>query len=396
MSQSSLKHVEYFASTLGARGSTTEGERRGHQYAKQTLEGLGYPAQWEEFYSPTSGWHPFALAFALMLLATALFVSLGGKANSAIGALAAFIIAFITVVSFFMQITFRDNPLRWFLPVAKSQNVWALAKAKGNATKRVVLTGHVDTHRTALAMQSELLWKIFQLLTTVSAVANIGLLVLFAIGIVNPDPLLRNIAAGLSVILLVGLVFTLQPDLSPYVKGGNDNATGAATVLAFAERLRNEPLQNTDVFLINTGCEEVGCYGVIDWIKRHAATDAPNAYYVVLDNIGGKGSEVNYLLEETVLLPVRSDAGLVAVAQSVARQMPELGATAWRYKGLYSEMSLCAVNGQKALGLLNFDPKTKMPPRFHTAADDFQNVDPQVLDKSEKFAWAILQHIDRM
>jgi Zn-dependent M28 family amino/carboxypeptidase len=182
--------------------------------------------------------------------------------------------------------------------------------------------------------------------------------------------------------------------LTPFVPGANDNATGAAAVLALAERLRAEPLANTTVFLVNTGCEEVGCWGLKDWITRHAKKEAAGASYLVLDNIGGRGSEVNYVVDERILLPVRADAGLVALAERVARENPALGAKPWHYQGLDSELSAATVYGQKALGLLNFDPKTGMPPNFHTAKDDMGNIDPAVLDRSEQFLWAILQAMD--
>jgi hypothetical protein len=35
-----------------------------------------------------------------------------------------------------------------------------------------------------------------------------------------------------------------------------------------------------------------------------------------------------------------------------------------------------------------------MPPNFHTVRDNMDNVDPQLLERSEQFAWAILQKID--
>jgi hypothetical protein len=252
----------------------------------------------------------------------------------------------------------------------------------------------VDTHRTALAMRSPGMWQAFQVLTNVLALANFTLAGLFIWGAVSAEPLPRTLALYLAIIPVVGLVFTLQPDFTHYVKGANDNATGAAAVLALAERLKTEPLENTAVFLVNTGCEEVGCFGLADWIERHAGDDAPDASYLVLDNIGGKGSEVNYVLDETVLLPVKADPGLVALAETVAQANPELGARPFHYRGLYSELSIASVHGQKALGLLDFDPRTKMPPNFHTARDDMGNIDSAVLERSEQFAWAILKKID--
>ncbi len=110
--------------------------------------------------------------------------------------------------------------------------------------------------------------------------------------------------------------------------------------------------------------------------------------------LAAKGSQVNYLLDETLLVPVKSDAGLVALAEQVAREQPALGAKPWNYRGLFSELSIAAVHGQKALGLLNFDPVTKMPPHFHTVRDNLSNIDPDILARSEAFAWAILKKID--
>ncbi len=326
MSSTTLQHIQHFTGTIGPRGSATAGEKKAHEYCQAVYEGLGYEPHWEEFYSPVSGWHPFGLALGLMVLASVLFFVTGLGPNAAASALAAAVLGASAVVSFFLQISHRDNPLRWFLPTAKSQNVWVVAKPKGEVKRRIVVSGHVDT--------------------------------------------------------------------TPFVKGGNDNATGAAAVLTLAGRLKREPLANTEVFLVNTGCEEVACYGMVDWITRHAWADAPSADYLVLDNIGGKNSEVNYVLDETVLLPFKSDSKLVRLAEAVAKEQPDLGATPFHYRGLFSEISLSVRHGQRALGLLNFDPKTKMPPNFHTARDDFNNVDPEVLGKSERFAWAIMQKID--
>jgi hypothetical protein len=393
MSAASLPHVEHFVKNIGPRGSTTEQERQALNYCQDTLEALGFSVERDTYNAPLSGWHPYALALGSLLLAILIFVVTGRGPNFGAGALAASVLGLVTMVSFFLQSLQRNNPLPWFLPVAPSQNVWCQAPARGEARQYIVLTGHVDTHRQALAMQSPLLWRVFQILTTLVGAAGAALVGIFILGIFTPEPLLRTVALILGVFPLIGLVFTLQPDLSPYVTGANDNATGAAAVLAFAERLRREPLEHTAVYLVNTGCEEVGCAGVAAWIRQHAE-DAPGASYLVLDNIGGKGSDLNYVREEIVLLSVKAEPGLLALAEQVASEQPDLNARPFSYRGLFSELTVCRQRGQKALGLLNFDPKTGMPPRFHTVHDDLDNIDPALLERSERFAWAIMQKID--
>jgi len=394
MSESALHHIEHFTNTIGPRGSTTPKEAEAHDYCAATLEGLGYEVHREHFLAPTSGWLPYALAEGLLLVAVALFLILGQGPDAQTGALAATALALVVSVSFFLHIAHQPNPLLWFVPSERSQNVWAVARPSGEERQQVVLSGHVDTHRTALAMQSPAMWQVFQILTLLVGVANLALLALFVWGIFSPQPLPRTIALFVAILPLLGLIFTLQPDFTPFVKGANDNASGAAAVLAFAERLKAEPLQNTAVYLVNTGCEEVGCFGIADWIERHAESDAPDASFLVLDNIGGKGSDVNYVLDETILLPVKADPYLVELAEEVAKDNPALGAKPFHYRGLYSELSVATVHGQMALGLLDFDPRTKMPPNFHTARDDMNNIDPAVLERSEQFAWAMLKKID--
>jgi hypothetical protein len=394
MSETALRHVEHLAVTIGPRGSTTEQETKAHDYCQATLEGLGYEVHRDSYFAPTSGWHAYALAEGLMLVSVAIFWLMGRGADARAGGLAAAALGLITTLSFLLQVSHRPNPLESFVPADRSQNVWAVSPASDVARQRVVFTGHVDTSPAALAMQSPALWQAFQALTLLGGLVHIALVGIFIWGIFTPDPLPRTIALVLAIVPLIGLVFTVQPSFAKYVPGANDNATGAAAVLAFAERLKANPLRNTTVFLVNTGCEEVGCAGLIDWIKRHSGL-AANARYLVLDNIGGKGSLVNYVVSETLLLPVMATPALVKLAESVAQRHPELGAKPFRYRGLFSELSIAIVHGQQALGLLNFDPVTKMPPNFHTTRDDMSNVDPAVLERSEQFAWAILEEIDR-
>jgi len=394
MSETTLKHIEHLTNTIGPRGSTTPEERAAHDYCQATLEGLGYEVTRETYSSPMSGWAPYSLAGGLMLLATAIFWLLGRGDDAQAGALAAAALGLIVLASFFLHITHRAGPLLWLMPVAPSQNVWAVAAPSGEIKHKVVVTGHVDTHRTALAMQSPGLWQVFRVLTTAVSVAYVALAALFVWGIFTPDALPRTIALYLAILVVVGLVFTIQPDYSPFVRGANDNASGAAAVLALAERLKAEPLNQTAVYLVNTGCEEVGCFGIIDFIQRHSAGEARDARYLVLDNIAGRGSDVNYVLDETLLMPVPSDAGLVQVAEKVAQANPEIGAKPWHYRGLTSELAVATAHGVKALGLLNFDPKTGMPPHFHTRRDNMSNIDAAVLERTEQFVWAILKEID--
>ncbi|MDA1217600.1 MAG: hypothetical protein O3B38_05360, partial [Chloroflexi bacterium] len=120
MTSAARIHVEALAGTIGARGSCTPEEARGHAYCSQTLSGMGYAPHTESFRAPLSVWMPYALASGLALLAAFLFYTQGGA-----GALAGAALMLLVVSSTFLQLAHRDNALRWLLPTGESRNVWA-------------------------------------------------------------------------------------------------------------------------------------------------------------------------------------------------------------------------------------------------------------------------------
>src|SRR5688572_14798696 len=174
MSDIALKHLKYLATEIGPRGSCTEGERRGHAYCKEVLEALGYRVHWETFRSPRSGWLPNALAFALVLLAEALFFL-----PKPWGPLVAALTVLFSLVSLLLLITHRWSPLNLLVPNGQSQNVWVRAEPATTLKRTFVVAAHVDSHRTVCAMRDKTTFKIFRVLGQLTGAALAGLLVIF-------------------------------------------------------------------------------------------------------------------------------------------------------------------------------------------------------------------------
>lgn len=82
------------------------------------------------------------------------------------------------------------------------------------------------------------------------------------------------------------LLATVQPDLTPHAQGANDNASGVAVVMSLAERLAHEPLANTEVWALASGCEEVGSYGTQAFCDRRRP-ELPGLFGLSLDNVTG-------------------------------------------------------------------------------------------------------------
>ncbi len=384
-----MDHVRYLAETIGPRGSTTPREAEAARYATQVLQEAGLAPVTEPFTSARSAWYPYAL-FAGLVLAGELLFWLGGSW----GALVALVLALLAVVSVLLELAFRPNPLRWVLPKGRSQNVWARIPPTGEAREQVILMGHLDTHRTPLAFSSPGWLKLFNSLVPVGLVSTVLLTVLFAVGTVDPGGLWwRLLSLPLALVVLLILLITLQADRSPYTAGANDNATGAGIVLSLAQRLTQAPLAHTAVWAVLSGCEEVGCYGAEAFAQAHR-DELGRAIWITLDSVGGQGAGPAYLTHETFLLPVRSDPDLLALADRVAAAHPELGAYAHGFKGAFTDGAIGGKYGFRVLTLVGHR-RDGVLPEWHRPTDVVENVDPDVVARTETFVWSLLQEIDR-
>ncbi|MDH7489683.1 MAG: M28 family peptidase, partial [Anaerolineae bacterium] len=339
-----MDHVRYLAETIGPRGSTTPEEARAAQYAADALRGLGLKPTVELFTSAKSAWYPYVLFSGVMLAGTVLFWVAGTA-----GATAALVLALIALGSVLLELAFRPNPFRAVLPKGRSQNVWARIPPTGDVKTRVVLLGHLDTHRTPLVFSTDAWLRLFKTLVPLGLASSVALAVLFAIGIGSQAVIWRTIALPPAWVLAAILALTVQADRTPFTAGANDNATAVGIVLHVAERLTAEPLAHTEVWAVLSGCEEVGCYGADAFARAHKA-ELGGAVWIALDGVGSRGRPV-YITRETFLLSAPSDPDLVALAGRIAATHPELGAEADAFAGAYTEGAIGVMHGFRVLTL---------------------------------------------
>lgn len=382
-----MRHLRHLALEIGPRGSTTENERRASAYARATFEAAGLDAHEEPFRAPVSGWRPFALASGIGLACVALALA-GGRAGALVGGL---LLAAATA-SVFLEMYFQPNPLRALVPKGDSQNVWARVPAVGPATRRVLLVGHVDTHRTPWLFTSPARLAAFRAITTAGVVGFVlGSLALLAIGAFGLDAL-RPWTWALVPVYLVVLAATAQPDLTPYTQGANDNASGAAVVLSLAERLAREPLARTEVWALASGCEEVGSYGAQAFADRHR-TELPGLEAISIDNVGGRGAGVCYTSLEGMVFPVRPSPALFAQAEALRAERPELDAYPKPYTTLHTDATALMVRGIPSLSFVGLT-RSSVIPDWHTVGDVVERVDPNTVERTETFVWELLRRLD--
>jgi hypothetical protein len=381
-----MDHVRYLAETIGSRGSTRPAEKRAAEYAEKVLREAGLEPVTEDFRSGRSTYYPFALFSGLVLLSVALFWW-GGRR----GAAAAALITLASLVSVLLELAFRPNPFRWILPKGQSRNVWARVEPKKEVRDNVVLVGHLDTHRTPLLFAER--WvQILGNLVPAAMGACILLLALFIARIFLSSSVLNYIAIPFAAVILGLFLLMLQADFTPFAPGANDNATGVGVVLETARRLRYEPLENTRVWILASGCEEVGCYGAEAFAVRHKA-ELNSPVWLSVDSVGGVGAGVTYLTDETFLLTTRSDPRLLEYSDDIARANPPLNAYPHVYKGAYTEGAIGGKYGFRVLSFVNCRRDGALP-EWHRPTDTPAHIDSAVVENTFQFVQELLRRID--
>lgn len=381
-----MEHIRYLAETIGPRGSTLPPEKRAAEYAERVLREAGLETVTEVFRSGRSTYRPFALFSGLVLLSVVLFWT-GGRW----GAAAAALLTLMSLVFVLLELAFRPNPFRWILPKGKSRNIWTRVEPRQDARENVVLIGHLDTHRTPLLF-SERWVRFLGKLVPLGMGACVLLLAAFIIRAFLAASFLSYVAVPLALIMLGLFVFMVQADFTPFAPGANDNATGVGIILETAKKLRLEPLEHTRVWILASGCEEVGCYGAEDFAARHKS-ELDRPVWLSIDSVGGRGAGVAYLTDETFLLTTRSDPRLLEFAGEIARLNPGYDAYPYSYKGAYTEGAIGGKYGFRVLSFVSYR-RDGVLPEWHRSTDTIANIDPAVVESTFQFIQGLLRRID--
>src|SRR5262249_39976945 len=100
----------------------------------------------------------------------------------------------------------------------------------------------------------------------------------------------RSVRIAAQCVLALAPLAMIQSARSYTTPGANDNATGVASVLEVAGRLRAAQLAETDVLLVFPGGEEVGNTGMRAWVRSIRRRLDPDKTLVInLDSVGSGG-----------------------------------------------------------------------------------------------------------
>jgi hypothetical protein len=373
-----LDWVSLLADEVGPRRPTGEAERAAAELVRERLEEAGIPARLEGFL----GYSTFAAPFAVILglaVAPALLAPghRGLRSLLAVGSAAALV----------SEGTLVRTPLSALLSRRPSQNVVAVIEPQDQPVRTLCLVCHLDTSRSGLMFHP-----------SVARLLNPALQAMSAACLAQAfEPLLgrsrggRRVLTGVRAALGLAAALLLERELrGEDVPGANDNASGVATVARLALESASKPLRGTRLVALMTGCEESGLLGSQAFLRSR---ETAGWMFVNFDNVGGPAT-LRYVRREGVWRRWDADPGLVAVAERIASERPELAlAPSDAPIGLTYDVSPVLARGGRGITFVAGD--NCAIPNYHWPTDTTENVDPGSLDRAIEVGREMLAAIDR-
>lgn len=347
--------------------------------------------QVQPFLGLRSIWLFLALAFGLAMVGHAAFWLLRQPAGDYPALLISVIALGFSGHLLWRKFSFRDYPLRTNLPHAPSQNVIAVLPPASQLRHQVVLVGHLDSHRAVFWFATDFMLILFGISSIISLYGVYLAILVYILAVLTQVQFFAWVGLFLAFFHFISWFTGVTADLGRYSPGANDNASGVATVLALAERLKAQPLQNTEVWLAFTGCEESGCDGMLNLIREHGET-LKKAVFIDFEMVG-MGDQLSYTSVEgnlhrrhipqdvqDLLEQVGKPFGLKNLRGPLAGAFSEAG-TLWSY-------------GFKAACISSFFKGSPLLAEWHRLTDVPARVQVSSLEHIQELGWALLQAID--
>ena len=385
--ESLTTHMRAISKGIGPRPSTSDKEKQAANYVEDTLRELGLSdIHRQSFKSQNSaGWTTipsFLIGFVAVILA--LF---GGQWGKLIGGVFLLVSAHTFRQSALVISPFYSKLIkRW-----TSQNVIAKIAAKAQAQQTIYLVGHLDSQKQRFQFPP----SIPEIMKTQSslpiALGAFGGILSLIVAFSAPESQswwLWFMGAAYS----WGVLGGLYDEFQPYVEGANDNTTAISLLLSTAEALKDNPLEHTDVILLFTGCEEVGCVGMESYLQEYAPS-RENTFWIDIEMVGT--GNLCYVTKHGIsyLSTYTPHPRMVALAEEAAQEHPKLGVKG-KDMVIVEEVANLSRRGYKALCLAGYNEKGILP-NWHRLSDKLENIEAETLSRAAHYTWALMQKIDK-
>ncbi|TFF87821.1 MAG: M28 family peptidase [Promethearchaeota archaeon] len=397
--KSTIKNI---CETIGSRPPCSKQETMCAHYIRENLGKYTDETHLEEFFC-----HPGTYKFIMRLpfislIITTIFYWLYFFFTNLVFLLIISFIIFTTFILIQTEITRNIELIDSLFKKRRSTNTYGVFKPKaresGTNNKLIIIGGHHDSqHEFGVLKKSPLL---FNLMITSSIFFHYILCAFFVLKLIlflffNLPyfivPLIDLIILTILTVLFPFYVYsTFKIVTNRPILGVDDNLTAISILIELAKYLHDYELENTEIWLVSHGCEEIGDRGSKRFSRRHQKEILEkNALVVNIDMVGGKDSELTIdTMEEVMLIRLCNELGaeISKIANDLGIKHRVGNVEAFTDSMAYSQ------NNIKAVSLIG-TPKKGFPTYYHTRYDTIDKID---FEKLWDCYSIIIEFIDRV
>jgi hypothetical protein len=386
--QIALDHTRWIMETIGGRSSCSPEERRAAEYAAAQLKRLRVSqVELEPFRAAKSTYWPPILAFITALVGVLVALLFDNRWALLIGAL----LNMMAVWGFWNELDLNPSWLRRFTPFGDSQNASGVILPVQEVRRRVVICAHLDTHRAPLYTSTVTWQKLFNLLLLLAFMGMVLGGVAFFLGFLLALDWTRWIGLAAAPILIFALVISIQAHGAAVSPGANDNTASVGVALALAEALAAEPPSHVETWLVFTGCEEVGAYGMSAYLEAHAAELGPETLYLVLEQIGTGYPQLVAAEGLIIKRPVQNE--VLSLGRQASAVLPEIHVKE-QIGGAYSDALPAIKRGLPALTIAGDQAAIGEISHWHQMSDTMDHIYLESLQQAFALALEVVRLVD--
>ena len=376
--------VTYLVDGIGARGSGTAEEAQAAEYVRSVLDGLNIAYEEQPFRSAASAWRPFAVMLGLAVFAT-LLAPLFSPASSLLAAFLLALSLWLTIRESLLQ----DTILRRLLPQVDSRSVIGRLPPEGEAQQQIVLVAHLDTHRTPYFHRSRKRQHWFGFIIITAEAGTIINILLYLALAGSGQMWLWYASLPFALLHLLMALVCAAVERTPFSPGANDNAAAVGTALQVARELREQPLAHTDLWILFSGCEEVGAYGMREFLIEYSPA-LHGAQFIDLEMVGQGIPGV--VIKEGMFRRINYDPWLIEEACAAAESVWQ---PAFRKEAhAYGESVVTQRAGYPSVTLNTVLAETGKTAVWHRMDDDLDAISPQTIENVVSWVLALLRGLD--
>jgi len=369
------------AGTLPHRGPNTKSERSAAEYIVSRFEAYTNNVSIEDFESPDSYYLLIAGYYSEFFIVTLVsiwwpWVGLGYG---------------VMVFGLYLAEVTGYRVLSRLMPRYQSQNVAARLFADRPRRLYVVTAHHdsgIQSPLTNPVVRDHIRW--WHLALVVCMAAILSGCVFRGMNVFTGD--LAGLDVGIQGVALTALMagagFLAYCEMAAqYTRGALGNASGVAVLLALAQSLENDPLEEADVWLVSTGSKEGGLNGMRHLINSHDF-DKAISRFINVDHVGE--TQLRYVTKEGLLATFRCDREMVDVAEETGASY---GAGPFINDSLPTDLLIPLARGYRSIGITSTDEDGHQAHRLRDT-DTLAKVEARDVTKAARYVEAIMRTME--